>query len=58
MEGYLGCRKCIEEKRESACRIIGCGDAKMSMSIGASIKCNYHGTFLEYIEQSKEIEAK
>jgi hypothetical protein len=47
---YLGCHKCIEEKRPDAAKIEATGQIKIMMGMGCSMTCIHHGTNLEFIE--------
>lgn len=53
--GYLGCKKCIEEKHPQPSKIAGGGGPYLSIAGTCYISCRHHGVSLEYIEESKPI---
>ncbi len=54
-EGYLGCRKCIEEKRSDPAEMRASG-SKVFIGLGCTMKCIHHGIDMEYIEPKLESE--
>ncbi len=53
MTGYIGYKKCIEEKSIIPCEIRGFGNVHVFKGSGCTFKCKHHGIDLEWIEDKK-----
>ncbi|HDZ26002.1 hypothetical protein LCGC14_0456790 [marine sediment metagenome] len=55
--GYLGCKKCILEKRQGSARIEVGGNARMNIGGNFTIQCMHHkDTNLTWIDEIEEKE--
>ncbi len=52
--GYLGCKKCIEEDTPNPSHIVASGNARINTSWAVSIKCDHHDNSLQWIDFTRK----